>query len=881
MNRIIRYSGIALLMRLLCFTTIGYSQSTTLISKTAPFKYLDNGSNQGTAWRGVSFNDASWSQGNAVLGYGDSYSTKLASGRFTYYFRKSVSFSPASFNDYRINLRRDDGIVVYVNGTEVYRNNMPSGTIGYRTGASSACSDDGTTILSFVLSGALFVNGNNVIAAEVHNNTTSSSDLTFELELIGNGSGPVACGTPDVNLFSSINVTASSAQVGWAAVSGAISYEVAYRVLNGGQAFSNPIPATSTSLNLTGLLSATIYEFIVRVQCASSTGTYSAAGIFTTLTAPPLLTAWPAESWTEADNLTSAMDPNGLTELSGLFWNGIKNTLLVSHGDGRLRVLQLNSSSNTFAQIANLSIPGGPEGITQVNLNADEFYTIDENIYEIRKYSHNTGFTSATLMNSWNILAAPSIMTNTGNTGPEGIAFVPDSFLTAAGFISESTGLPYTSVKGMGGLIFIAHQNLGQVWVFDVNPNVNNDFAYVGKYSTGKSESCDLAFDRSTGLMYILHNVGANTLEVTNLTSALNGSSPRKFTTIREYEVANPAGNVNIEGFAITNKYSDSTNVRVWLCRDVESVESSSYKADCLRHFNPFDYTADSPIQSSVIIPANASFKYLDNGSNQGTEWRGTSFNDASWPEGNSVLGFEDPHSTQLVSGRITYYFRKSVSISNPSQFQNFTMKIRRDDGIVVYVNGTEVYRNNMPTGTISYNTTASSTCSDDGVTIFTHTLASTYFVNGINVIAAEVHNRSTSSSDLTFALELIGNSPTPVMARIANVSAEQAEVVDVSQRGFQNDQFADHLFYTKGKLHSSQIDNNLRIFFNEEMAGSYVVKLLSLNGQLVLEGRIEVSKESSFIDIPVPEYLNQNSGIFILSVMNYKIFYTDKIFLN
>jgi hypothetical protein len=180
-------------------------------------------------------------------------------------------------------------------------------------------------------------------------------------------------------------------------------------------------------------------------------------------------------------------------------------------------------------------------------------------------------------------------MTNTGNTGPEGIAFVPDSFLIAAGFISQATGNPYTSVKGMGGLIFIAHQNQGYIWVFDVNPNVSNDFAYVGKYKTNRTESCDLAFDRTTGLLYILHNISSNYLEVTNLSTVSQTGNERKFTTNYEYTISNPAGNVNIEGFAITSKCNDSMNVSAWLARDVESNESSSYLQDCVRWFNPFN----------------------------------------------------------------------------------------------------------------------------------------------------------------------------------------------------------------------------------------------------------------------------------------------------
>lgn len=310
-------------------------------------------------------------------------------------------------------------------------------------------------------------------------------------------------------------------------------------------------------------------------------------------------TVWPSETWNAAVNLTGVMDPNGLLELSGLHWNPLKNRLYVLHGNGRLRVLQYDPASNSFTQSGNCTVSEGPEGITQADLAANEFYTVDENNYEIRRFSHSANFSTSTLINHWNLLASPSTMTNTGNTGPEGIAFVPDSFLTAKGFISQSTGSPYTSQKGMGGLFFIAHQDGGYIWVFDVNPSVNNDFAFVGRYKTNRSESCDLEFDRSTGLLYILHNTGSNTLEVTDLTTAAV-TGGRKFVTVKEYAVPNPSGNTNIEGFALTPRtgpFVMSTGTSAFFCRDVESDEPSAEQKDCLRWFQPFSESGPSGLR--------------------------------------------------------------------------------------------------------------------------------------------------------------------------------------------------------------------------------------------------------------------------------------------
>jgi len=159
----------------------------TLIPKTARWKFKSDGADQGMVWSAASFNDSVWASGKAELGFGDSPTTTLQAGYITSYFRKSFNIvNPSRFSDFTVNLRRDDGIIVYVNGVEVYRNNMPGGTVDYITPASSVCADDGSTVFSFNLPTSTFVAGNNVIAAEVHNVTASNVDLTFELELISN-----------------------------------------------------------------------------------------------------------------------------------------------------------------------------------------------------------------------------------------------------------------------------------------------------------------------------------------------------------------------------------------------------------------------------------------------------------------------------------------------------------------------------------------------------------------------------------------------------------------------------------------------------------------------------------------------------------------------
>ena len=127
-------------------------------------------------------------------------------------------------------------------------------------------------------------------------------------------------------------------------------------------------------------------------------------------------------------------------------------------------------------------------------------------------------------------------------------------------------------------------------------------------------------------------------------------------------------------------------------------------------------------------------------------------------------------------SQAITTYFRKQFTLADNYDFAS--LNFSRDDGIVVYLNGIEVIRNNMPTGTINFDTTASSAIGGNNEFAFTNLeFPASALVNGVNTIAVEVHQINSTSSDLAFDAELfVGqsvsgssisiNETTPVLSR-------------------------------------------------------------------------------------------------------------------
>jgi hypothetical protein len=107
----------------------------------------------------------------------------------------------------------------------------------------------------------------------------------------------------------------------------------------------------------------------------------------------------------------------------------------------------------------------------------------------------------------------------------------------------------------------------------------------------------------------------------------------------------------------------------------------------------------------------------------------------------------------------ITTYFRKKVAIDNLEELGAIVLGLQRDDGAVIYVNGTEVGRSQMPGGEIGFDTRASGSREED--TIFDFELPSELFNEGENVIAVEVHQASPSSSDMIFDFRMNGMAPT------------------------------------------------------------------------------------------------------------------------
>lgn len=175
----------------------GTSTTTTLFGRGSNWSYYDQGSLDGTSWSAKNYS-GSWNSGNAPLGYFTSdasnargYQTNLnyggnANNKYpTYYFRKKVNLSaaPKAEETMTLDWTADDGFIIYVNGTEAGRYLMPSGSVTFSSYAATYAHDN-PDAGQMTLDPTLFQKGENIIAVEVHNNDSKSTDIYWDAALL-------------------------------------------------------------------------------------------------------------------------------------------------------------------------------------------------------------------------------------------------------------------------------------------------------------------------------------------------------------------------------------------------------------------------------------------------------------------------------------------------------------------------------------------------------------------------------------------------------------------------------------------------------------------------------------------------------------------------
>ena len=176
---------------------------------------------------------------------------------------------------------------------------------------------------------------------------------------------------------------------------------------------------------------------------------------------------------------------------------------------------------------------------------------------------------------------------------------------------------------------------------------------------------------------------------------------------------------------------------------------------------------ANGPLPAAQVslFGITQSWKYSTNDLSA-TNWQSAAHNDSAWPSGPALLYIESntniaPRNTPLPTRNgsqpyLTYYFRTAFNVSDNAAGAALTFSNLVDDGAVFYLNGVEAHRLRMPAGAIGYDTFATDRPPGGDATAYdVFTIVPTNLIAGTNLLAVEVHQFDTASSDIVFGTAL------------------------------------------------------------------------------------------------------------------------------
>ncbi len=705
-----------------------------LVSFGDVWKYLDNGSNQGNAWRSAAFNDRNWAAGPSRLGYGgDGAVTTInfgpnSSQRYiTTYFRRAFTVTnPAAYGNLLLRLIRDDGAIVYLNGVEVLRDNLPSGLVSWNSLASSAVDGTGeTTPVETMLNPSLLVPGTNTLAVEIHQAAINSSDIGFNLALIG-----LEAAIPSQDIYitqpgagAHFNTPAHIKLAAYATAAGGVPLSVQYYA-NGslvgtgsaatphGFTWSNA-PAGTHLIEAVAVrpggsstsapVEVTVERALPSILPVSSTFIGQAGSWRYWDNALPVAAGWQTRNFDDStwqsgparlgwglDGENTRLTDGRVTHYFRRWFNALNPAIFTeltfqfARDDGA--VIYLNG-----LEIFRSNMPEGT--ITPSTLALNSVNTPDETTYFERILST----AGSGLIGGTNLIAVE--LHQSSATSSDG-GF--DLLLTAQG---TSGGRVYLTTPARGAT-FTGGQTI--------------DIEAIAKGAGTASV---------TGL-----ELFANGIKLTELTTA-----PWKFSW----------SNAPLGLFQLTARIRDSLGFTF----DSEPTEVAIGR---------------EPV-ATTLVQSNSTWRYYDAGANLGTNWTRLTYPENSWKTGVTRLGYgSDGETAPAVSFGassankfITTYFRRTFVVEPGAIYTNLTFKLVRDDAAVVWLNGREQFRSNLPEtpAAITYQTLASASVGGaDEQTFFVTMLPATDLVIGTNILAVEIHQQAPDSSDLGFNLELVAS---------------------------------------------------------------------------------------------------------------------------
>jgi hypothetical protein len=759
----------------------------TLIATGAVWKYLDNGTDQGTAWYAPGFDDSTWKSGPAELGYGDGdeatvvedngtpgYGANDTDRYTTTYFRRAFDVSDISgFASIVAVLERDDAAVVYLNGREVFRTaNLPAAPepILYDTLATGQAVED--TIDTFAIAATNFVAGQNVFAVEIHQQAANSSDISFNFQLLG---------VPTIihNLSPGVDLTAPT----------------------NGDYFLAPseIALTATASDDDGSV-AKVEFFADGVKIGEDlTAPYSVVW-----TNPPVaahvLTAVATDD--QGATTTSAEVPIVVYDAVGTPVGAITYPADGATMDGPTNLL-VTATANAIAGVTNVQffnngVPFGNDSTAPYS--AVWTAPFGTNVLTVRVSDANgvTGVSPAITVvitiPPTNVIA-PTLMGQAPAAGAT-VTNLTSITVTFSEYVQNIdaadlliNGVPATGVNASNSrsnyTFTFPQPPYGAVTVTWASGHGITDYGFPSNLlfdenGPGASWSYTL-IDKTPPV--ISARAPAPGAVVTNLTEiSVTFSEPVSGVDAGDLLVnGTPAlavtgSGVNYTFSVPTPPSSGTTTVNVaWTgTNDIFdlALEPNAFIGTATNNTWRFVY---DPRVTLVASNSNWLFiKGLAEASDPMSAWRAPGFDDSSWSNAPAPFFFGDPYTNATIHGTLlsdmnsnytSIYLRKEFYVENRGEILSLLLNHQSDDGFVAWLNGVEVLRYNVPSGAngdLPYNTNAATAANEPGnagaayiVATLTNAAVSR-LVNGRNVLAIHAFNQSlTNSSDFGFNAQL------------------------------------------------------------------------------------------------------------------------------
>lgn len=754
----------------------------TLVSTGAVWKFLDDGSNQGTNWTSGNFNDTAWASGPAELGYGDGDEATVVSfglvpdeKPITTYFRRSFTVAGAeNFTNLIFNLKRDDGAVVHLNGVEAARFNMPSGTITHLTPGTTA-GDDGASFFPAVIPGTRLIEGVNQIAVEIHNDSASGDDISFDLRLLGS--------LFPVNEPPAVEITSPSAEAAFLAPP-SITLQAAATDANGqvvhvdfydgdtllGRATSSPYslvwnnPPTGRHL-----LRAIAVDNL-------GSGTSSAEvpiNVFDASGAPFARITTPGDGTVVEGPITLPV----IAEAAAL---------------NSLATVELRANGVTFATLtqppfaAQWNAPFGANLITAVAVDASGRRGTSAVVNVTITIPPTNTVAPTITVRVPGVNSTVSALTQVRVTFSERVQGVD-----AADFLVN--GVPATALTNIGNLhIFTIVQPLPGTVSFSWAPEHGiTDFGFPAPLpfdSAAPAASWTANFvDRTAPLLATISPApGAFLTNLSTVSVTFNESVVG--VDAGDFLVnGSPAFAVNGSGAAYTFSFSQPPSGLVnvtWAAGngivDLAAVPNAFPSTN-------WNYTLDARV---ALLQSNAVWRFLKGQAEASvpiTAWRQPAFDDSAWTSSAAPFFFGDPYNSAANPGTLlddmagnysTIYLRREFPIRDAGAITNLLLAAQSDDGFVAWINGFEVARINAPGGDIPHNGNAIAAVNEptgNGAAYINYTLPdpALYLRDGTNTLAVHALNQTVNSSDFGFNAQLFTflADPALVAPRITSVA--------------------------------------------------------------------------------------------------------------